>query len=191
MRHQFVSLESVHTVRVQHTALIHLVLIWLTSSWKTDSRISRHVCRTTGEANSINAKMFGTSVLSLSTEQAPELCGTATVSVDALFKRCHLGGFTAEVPLSLNKWRHLRRLVNTDTHRMSADFALCNILSTHRLKTNTLAFSMTFANSPLHMKQYLGVIRRKQSPLLRDRADGSTKRTWTCLRPADEAAGLK
>lgn len=80
---------------------------------------------TTGEANSIDPKMFGTSVLSLSSEQAPELCGPATVSVDALFKHRHLRGFTAEVPLGLNKRRHLRRLFNTDTHKMSTDFVLC------------------------------------------------------------------
>ena len=47
MRHQFVSLESVHTVRVQHTALVHLVLIWLTSSCNTVSRMSAQVCRLT------------------------------------------------------------------------------------------------------------------------------------------------
>lgn len=43
---------------------------------------------------------------------------------------------------------------------------------------------MTLANSPLHMKQCFGVKRRKQSPLFREQAVGSTKRTWTCLRPA-------
>lgn len=50
---------------------------------------------------------------------------------------------------------------------------------------STLAFSMTLANSPLHMKQCFGVIRRKQSPLFREWAVGSIKRTWTCLRPTD------
>lgn len=73
----------------------------------------------------------------------------------------------------------------------NVNFILNNNLSTHGHKVTTLAFSMTFANSPLHMKQCLGVMRRKQSPLLRERAVGSTKRTWTCLRPAGEAASLK
>lgn len=34
MRHQFVSLESVHTIRVQYTALIQLVLLGLPCSYK-------------------------------------------------------------------------------------------------------------------------------------------------------------
>lgn len=51
------------------------------------------------------------------------------------------------------------------------------------VRFTTLAFSMTLANSPLHMKQCFGVMRRKQSPLFREWAVGSTKRTWMCLRP--------
>lgn len=47
---------------------------------------------------------------------------------------------------------------------------------------------MTLANSPLHMKQCFGVKRRKQSPLFREWAVGSTKRTWTCLRPAHSSS---
>lgn len=46
---------------------------------------------------------------------------------------------------------------------------------------------MTLANSPLHIKQCFGVMRRKQSPLFREWAVGSIKRTWTCLRPTDKA----
>lgn len=55
-------------------------------------------------------------------------------------------------------------------------------------RVTTFAFSMTLANSPLHMKQCFGVMRRKQSPLFREWAVGSTKRTWMCLRPTDKAA---
>lgn len=51
-------------------------------------------------------------------------------------------------------------------------------------KTLTLAFSMTFANSPIQIKQYWGVTRRKQSPLFRDEALGSTSLVWTCRRPS-------
>lgn len=59
VRHQFVSLESVHTVRVQHTTLIHLVLIWLTSSCNTDSRMSRRVCRLTGKPKASIQRCLG------------------------------------------------------------------------------------------------------------------------------------
>jgi len=38
----------------------------------------------------------------------------------------------------------------------------------------TLAFSMTLENSPIHRKQWSGVTSRKQSPLFRDDALGST-----------------
>lgn len=37
------------------------------------------------------------------------------------------------------------------------------------------------------MKQCFGVMRRKQSPLFRELAVGSIKRTWTCLRPTNKA----
>ena len=43
----------------------------------------------------------------------------------------------------------------------------------------TLAFSMTLANSPVQMKQWCGVMSRKQSPLFRDEARGSTRRVCT------------
>lgn len=56
-----------------------------------------------------------------------------------------------------------------------------------RQSVNTFAFSMTLANSPLHMKHCFGVMRRKQSPLFKECALGSTKRTCTCLRPASQS----
>ena len=53
----------------------------------------------------------------------------------------------------------------------------------------TFAFSMTLANSPTHRKQWWGESRRKQSPLLREEARGSTSRVCTCLLPEHEAEG--
>lgn len=47
----------------------------------------------------------------------------------------------------------------------------------------TLFFSMTFANSPAQMKQKWGVMSRKQSPLFREDALGSTSLVWTWRRP--------
>lgn len=49
--------------------------------------------------------------------------------------------------------------------------------------TDTLAFSLSLANSPLHAMQCSGVTSRKQSPLLSERAEGSTRRAWTCQLP--------
>lgn len=66
-----------------------------------------------GSRGQSNPKLSGTSVLSFSSKQAPELCGPSALSVDALFKHRHLGGFAAEVPLGLNKRRHLGCLFNT------------------------------------------------------------------------------
>lgn len=43
----------------------------------------------------------------------------------------------------------------------------------------TLAFSMTLENSPIHTKQCSGVTNRKQSPLFREDARGSTNLVWT------------
>lgn len=51
----------------------------------------------------------------------------------------------------------------------------------------TFAFSMTFANSPAHRKQWWGESRRKQSPLLSDEARGSTSLVCTCLLPEHKA----
>lgn len=59
MRHQFVSLESVHTVRVQHPTLVHLVLIWLTSSCNTDHRMSSGVSRLTGRPKASVQRCLG------------------------------------------------------------------------------------------------------------------------------------
>lgn len=42
---------------------------------------------------------------------------------------------------------------------------------------------MTLANSPVQMKQWCGVMSRKQSPLFREDALGSTSLVWTCRRP--------
>lgn len=65
-----------------------------------------------------NPKLSGTSVLSFPSKQAPELCGPSALSVDALFKYRHLGGFAAEVPLGLNKRRHLGRLFKNGTWQL-------------------------------------------------------------------------
>lgn len=56
-----------------------------------------------------------TSVFGLSTQQGPELFGPSALSVDALLQHRHLRGLTAEVPLSLNERRHLRRLSTQST----------------------------------------------------------------------------
>lgn len=50
-------------------------------------------------------------------------------------------------------------------------------------QSQTLFFSMTFANSPVQTKQWCGVTSRKQSPLFREGALGSTSRVWTWRRP--------
>lgn len=50
-------------------------------------------------------------------------------------------------------------------------------------QSQTLFFSMTFANSPVQTKQWCGVMSRKQSPLFREGALGSTSRVWTWRRP--------
>lgn len=50
-------------------------------------------------------------------------------------------------------------------------------------QNQTLFFSMTFANSPVQTKQWCGVMSRKQSPLFREDALGSTSRVWTWRRP--------
>lgn len=52
-----------------------------------------------------------------------------------------------------------------------------------RRGNQTLFFSMTLANSPVHTKQWCGVMSRKQSPLFREDARGSTSLVWTCRRP--------
>lgn len=53
-----------------------------------------------------------------------------------------------------------------------------------------MALSASLANSPAHRKQSSGVTSRKQSPLLSERADGSTSRASTRRRPvATHASG--
>ena len=50
----------------------------------------------------------------------------------------------------------------------------------------TLALSMTLENSPIQRKQWSGVTSRKQSPLFRDDALGSTSLVWTWRRPGEK-----
>ena len=67
---------------------------------------------------------------------------------------------------------------------LSLNLAIFAFVILHPSKAGpTLFFSMTLANSPVQMKQWWGVMSRKQSPLFREDALGSTSLVWTCRRP--------